>query len=459
MCCVVAITVVDLAAVNVALPSIQADLGTSAADLQWVVVVYSVIIAGFLMLGGRGGDLLGHRRMLVAGIVLLALSSLLAGLSDSLAVLLVGRAGQGFGAAMATPNALAILSHTYAEGAERNRALGIFGAAGAGAAVFGSVLGGLLVEGPGWQWAFFINVPFGLLVAVSIAAVVPADEPRRDQPTVDFAGAATLTLGLMALVLALHQSIGGRLSVGVLVPLAFGLAMLGTFLRVEAGARDPLIPLATLTRRAQASANLSATLLWAAFLGLTYELTLFLQQTLGYSPLAAGASTLPIAVVALLTSGRLAPGAIDRLGAAATIALGAGGVGAGALLLLRAGPEASYPLDLLPAFLVVGLGIGLAQVAIQIAAFAGIESDEAGLAAGAIETSSEIGAALGLALVVAFALANTDAPGAAFHRGLFAIVALAAAVVPVTMLLMRPAEPGSGSEPAESPEPELSGRL
>ncbi len=444
MCCVVAMTVIDLSVVNVALPSIQADLGASPADLQWVVVLYSVVVAGFLMLGGRGGDLIGHRKMLVAGILLLAASSLLAGLSASLGVLLAGRAGQGLGAAMATPNALAILSRTFAEGPERNRALGIFGAAGSAAAILGSVLGGLLVEGPGWQWAFFINVPCGLVLAALVSLAVAPDRPGPGPASFDFAAAAALTGGLMALVVGLHESIGGWLSAATLGPLALGCGLLGAFARIEARTAEPLIPLAALRVRSLAFASLSAGLLWASFLGLIYELTLFLQQVLGYSPLAAGASTLPIAVVAILVSGRCASPLIGRVGAAVTIAIGMASLGAGLLALLRAGSDASYLSDLLPAFLLTGAGIGLAQVAVQIAAFAGVGSGEAGLAGGAVETSTEVGGALGLATVVAIALGSAGGPTAAFHRSALAAAVFAAAGVLVATLLLRPTEGARG---------------
>jgi MFS family permease len=441
MCSVVAMTILDLSIVIVALASIQADLGASAADLQWVVVVYGLLLAGLLILGGRGGDILGHRRVLLAGICLLAGASFLAGISGSLPVLLIGRAGQGIGAAMATPNALAILTRAFAEGPERNRALGIFGAARGTAAVAGTVIGGLLVEGPGWQWAFFLNVPFGLAIAALIALGVPADEPRAKPASVDLAGAAALTVGLMAIVLALHESIDGVLAAATLVPLALGLGLLAGFSRIEGRAAEPLIPPVLLRRPSLAFANLAAALLLAAFLGVIYQVTLFVQEVLGYSPLTAGASMLPVAVSSVLVSARAAPPLIARLGAAATIAIGASGLGLGSLLLVRASGDPYYLVELLPAYCLIGAGVGLGQVAVQIAAFAGVGHGEAGIAGGAIETASEMGGALGLATVVAVALgAGGDATGA-FHHGVLAASALAGAGALVAGLLLRRTEP------------------
>jgi MFS family permease len=441
MCGVVAMTVLDLSVVNVALPSIQTDLDAKPADLQWVVVSYGVIVAGFLMLGGRTGDLAGHRRILVIGIAVLAAASLLAGLSGTLGVLVAGRVGQGFGAALAAPNALAILSRTFAEGPPRNRALGIFGAAGGTAAIVGSIVGGLLVQGPGWEWVFFLNVPLGAVLAALILARVPADAPPPDRARSDIGGAATLTAGLIAVSFGVHASIGaGWLSMQTLVPLLGGLGLLGSFLAVESRVRSPLIPLRTLRKRSLLSANLAAGLLWASFLGLIYQATLFVQQVLGYTPLAAGASTIPIAVLSLGVSARIAPRLISRLGAARTLATGMAIQGAGLLLLTRVPADAGYLGDILPAYAIVGLGLGFAQVAMQIAAFSGVDKDEAGLAGGAIETAREMGGALGLAVLVSIALSGSPDVTEAFHRSVLGAAILAAASAAVALALLRPTE-------------------
>jgi EmrB/QacA subfamily drug resistance transporter len=441
MCGVVAMTVLDLSVVNVALPSIQAHLHAKPADLQWVVVIYGVVVAGFLLLGGRTGDLVGNRKVLLIGISVLATASLVGGLSGSLGLLITARAGQGFGAALATPNALAILSRTFAEGPERNRALGIFGAAGGVAAIAGSIFGGLLVQGPGWQWVFFINVPLGGLLAGLVFVRVPKDVSRPKSSRIDVGGALALTSGLIAATIGVHESIGtGWLSGQTLGPLLGGLGLLVVFVVVEANVASPLIPLATLRRPSLIFANLSAGLLWASFLGLIYEATLFTQQVLHYSPLEAGSATIPIAVLSLGISAKVAPKAITRFGAAKTLALGMAILAVGLLLLIRVPTGASYLVDIFPAFSIVGLGLGFAQVAVQIAAFAGVEHDEAGLAGGAIETSTEMGGALGLALLVSVALRGTSSGTEVFHRSVLAAAIFAAASAVVAIVLLRPAE-------------------
>ncbi|MDO9456336.1 MFS transporter [Nocardioides sp.] len=448
MCGVVAMTVLDLSVVNVALPSIQGDLDVAPADLQWVVVTYGVAVAGFLLLGGRAGDLAGHRRVLVAGIALLAVASLVAALAQDLGVLVAGRAGQGLGAALAAPNALAIVSRTFAEGPERNRALGIFGAAGGTAAIGGSIVGGLLVQGPGWQWVFYLNVPAGLVLGLLVLRRVPVDDVGDVRRGVDLTGAATLTGGLVATTLGVHESTeSGWGAAATLGLLAVGLALLGLFVVVEARVASPLVPLATLRRRSLVAANLAAALLWASFLGLIYQATLFVQQVLGYSPLAAGSSTIPIAVLSLVVSAVVAPRVIARVGAARTLALGMAVLGAGMLLLARVPDGATFLVDLLPAYSVVGLGLGFAQVAVQIAAFAGGEGDEAGLAGGAVETSREMGGAIGLALLVSIALRGADDLTEAFHRSVLGAAVLAALSAVVALALLRP------TETEESPVP------
>lgn len=451
MCGVVAMTVLDLSVVNVALPSIQTDLDANPVDLQWVVVVYGVLVAGFLMLGGRAGDLLGHRRVLVIGIGILAAFSLIGGLAGSLELLLVGRAGQGFGAALAAPNALAILSRTFAEGPARNRALGIFGAAGGAAAIAGSVVGGLLVQGPGWEWVFFLNVPLGALLVGLILARVPADTSSPENARADISGAVTLTGGLIALTLGVHESTdAGWLSAQALLPLLGGLGLLAAFVAIEARVSAPLIPLGTLGKRSLLSANLAAGLLWASFLGLIYAATLFAQQVLDYTPLAAGSSTIPIAVLSLGVSAKVAPRLITRIGAAKTLAIGMAVQAAGLLLLARVGSDAGFLIDILPAYSIVGIGLGFAQVAMQIAAFAGVEKDEAGLAGGAIETAREMGGALGLAVLVSVAVAGTTGTDA-FHRSVLGAAIFAALSAIVAITLLRPTEHAEPTQRAAAP--------
>ena len=440
LCGVVAMTVIDLSVVNVALPSIQADLGVSPANLQWVVVTYGVAVAGFLLLGGRLGDLFGHRLVLLVGVAVLMASSLLGGVSGSFGLLIAARAGQGLGAALAAPNALGILSRTFTEGPERNRALGIFGAAGGTAAVAGSIVGGLLVQGPGWPWVFFLNVPAGAALVTLVLARIPADARRADRSPVDVTGAAALTGGLAAVTFGVHQRVdAGWLSARTLVPLLAGFALIGAFGLIEARVAQPLIPLATLGRRSLIYASLCAGLLWASFLGLIYAATLFVQQVLHWSPLAAGASTIPIAVLSLAGSALVAPWLIARIGSAQTVALGMAILGAGLLLLLRAPSDANYLADIAPAYMVIGTGLGLTQVAVQIAAFAGIEASEVGLAGGAIETAREMGGAFGLALLVSVAPGRAADMTDTFHRSAVAGAVFAGLSALIAIILLRAA--------------------
>lgn len=436
MCGVVVMTVIDLAIVNTALPSIQTDLGAEPADLQWVVVIYGIFVAGFLLLGGRMGDLAGHRRVLMGGVAILTAASLVGGLAGSLEVLIAARAAQGLGAALAAPNALAVLSNTFAEGPERNRAMGIFGAAGGSAAAFSAVLGGLLVQGPGWPWAFFINVPVGVVLFAALARM-PAEAERPARARADATGAIALTLGMMAVAFGVHETIEyGWVSWQALFPLLGGLALLGGFVVHEGRASTPLIPLRTLRKPSLLWANVAAGLLWASFLGLIYQATLFMQQVQGYSPLASGAATLPIAFVSLFIAAQVAPGCVNRIGAAPTIGIGLLIMGAGMLLLSGVPEQADYLTDFVPGYTVIGLGLGLAEMATPLAALAGVREGESGLASGAVETARELGGSLGLALLVSIALGAAVDGTDAFHRSVIgaAICAAVGAVVALTLL-------------------------
>jgi len=299
------------------------------------------------------------------------------------------------------------------------------------------------VQGPGWPWVFFLNVPLGLLLIVLVLAWVPSDAPPPSRARADLGGAGTLTGGLMAVVLGVHDSISsGWGSLATLVPLAGGLGLLAGFVIHEGRTTAPLIPLVTLRKRSLLFANLTAGLLWASFLGLIYEATLFVQQGQHYSPLAAGSSTIPIAVLSLVFSAKIAPRLIDRLGAARTLGAGMAIQGAGLLMLARVPDHVSYVVDLLPAYAVIGigLGLGLAQVAMQIAAFTGVSRDEAGLAGGAIETSREMGGAIGLAVLVSVAVGGAIDNTQAFHRSVIVAAVFAGASAIIALALLRPTE-------------------
>jgi MFS family permease len=448
LCGVVAVAVMDLSVVNVALPSIQQDLRLAPADVQWVVVTYGIAVAGLLMLGGRLGDLFGHRRVLCVGLSVLVMASAVGGLADSLTILILARAGQGIGAAWAVPNALAILSRTFAEGPERTRALGIFGAAGGTSALVGSIAGGLLVEGPGWPWVFFINVPLGVLIVAGATRLIPADTATSVlHARLDVLGAVSLTTGLASLALGVHQTVDNELlSPAVDLPVALGIVMLLVFAAVESRVVHPLIPIGTLSRPSLLWANVCTGLMWASFLGLIFAGTLFTQDELGWSPLQAGSSTIPIAVLSIVANAVLAPRVMTRLGPATTLAVGLLVMTVGLALLVRVPSNASFLLDLAPAYSLLGLGLGLAEVGAQVAAFTGVRDDEAGIAGGALETAREMGGALGVAVLAAAAVAGTS-PTDSYHRIAVgaALLALAGSVVAGT-LLRQAARPPTADE-------------
>jgi EmrB/QacA subfamily drug resistance transporter len=442
----------DIAIVNVALPSIRTDLGLAPTDLQWVVITYGLLLGGLLLLGGRAADLLGHRRVLLAGMGAFTASSLVAGLAGTFELLVACRAGQGVGAALAAPAALAILVNAYPEGAGRTKALGVLGAVSGSAASFGVVLSGVLTSGPGWPWIFFVNVPIGAALLLLVTALVPADaRPGRDggRGRFDVLGAVTVTAGLMAVVYAINRSVDhGWTSAVTLGFLAAGVALLAAFVLVEHSAAAPLMPLSMFRRPTLNAANAVAALVFGAFLATIFQASLFMQQVLGYSPLRTGVAYLAIAVTSVVAAAGIAPRVLGRLGPGSVIAIGQGTSAAGLLLLARAPSDAGYWPHLFPAMVLIGVGVGLSMVAVQVAAFIGIPPSVSGLAGGMVETAREIGGALGTAIVASVAIAASDdllATGTpagvalteGFQRGSLAAAALNLAGVLVALVLLR----------------------
>ncbi|WP_280381286.1 MFS transporter [Nocardia wallacei] len=444
MCGAQFIITLDIAIVNVALPAIQADLGLAPGDLQWVVITYVLLLGGLLLLGGRAGDLLGRRRMLLLGLTLFAVASLTAGISASFAQLVASRAVQGIGAALAAPAALAVLVATFPEGAARTKALGVFGAAGGSAASVGVVVSGALTAGPGWQWVFFINVPIVAAMVALIAKFVPADRGIHRGPF-DAAGAVTVTAGLAALVYAINKSVEhGWTSAVTLGFLTAGVVLLAAFVVVEHRTAEPLVPLSMFRRPTLNAANLVAVLVYAAFFATIFQASLLMQQVLGCSALRTGVAYLAIAATAVVVAAGIAPIVLARLGAGWSLVLAQASSAAGLLWLARVPVYAAYWPDLFPGFLAVGAGVGLSLVSIQVAAFVGIPEAVSGLAGGMVETAREIGGALGTAVVaaVAIAVARGVSEGGAqaltegFRRGslvaaCFSLVAVLAAVTVV----------------------------
>jgi EmrB/QacA subfamily drug resistance transporter len=401
--------VLDIAIVNVALPTIQQDLGLRESTLQWVVVAYGLLLGGFLLLGGRLGDLLGRRRIFLSGLALFTGASLLAGLAGSSEVLIGARALQGFGAALIAPTALAILAVTFAEGSERNGALGIFGAVGGTSASVGVIASGLLTDGPGWRWVFFINVPVGMLLIALAARFLPADKVDAGARHYDAAGAATVTAGLLALVYGLTRAVDhGWGSASTLALFAAAAILLTSFVWVEARSRSPLVPFAILRNRTMVAADLAAFLLFGAFFSFIFLATLLMQQVLAYSPTRTGFAWLATSVTAFLAAGFVGAKLASSFGVRRLLVVGMSLLALGLAWLTRVPAGADYLTDLLPAFLLAGIAIGLSAPSAQIGALSRVAGRDVGLASGLVETMREIGGAVGIAAVSTVLISRTD---------------------------------------------------
>jgi EmrB/QacA subfamily drug resistance transporter len=401
------VVVLDASIVNVALPSIGSALDFSQDNLSWVVNAYVLVFGGFLMLGGRLADLLGRRRMFVIGLILFAAASLAGGLAQSEGWLIAARAVQGLGGALLSPAALSMLTVLFAEGAERNRAMGVWGAvAGSGGAV-GVLLGGMLTQWAGWEWVLFVNVPVATLAALAAFRVLP--ESRRDGPRhFDVAGAVTVTAGLTTLVYALvDASDAGWLSTQTLGLGALALALLASFVLIEHRTKDPLVPFSIFKLRTLTASNIVALLVAAALFAMFFFVSLYMQQVLGYSALKAGLSYLPLAVGIIISAG-VASQLVTKIGYKPVFFAGMVLAAIGLLWFSQVSADGDYLSDILFPSLVVAAGLGFAFVPMMIAAVAGVEPARAGLASGLINTSQQIGGALGLAILASVANSRTD---------------------------------------------------
>jgi EmrB/QacA subfamily drug resistance transporter len=394
--------------VVVALPEIGRDLGYSGQTLQSVISAYAVASAGFLLLGGRAADLLGARRVFITGLALYAGASLAGGLAPSGEVLLAARAVQGLGGALVFPSTLALVNTTFSEGSERNRALTVWGGTGAAGLVIGVLLGGVLTQGLGWEAVFFVNVPLASLAALAAFAVIPADRRPEVTRRFDLPGALSATAGVTLLVFALVQ--GPRLgwgAPGILASVAAGLVLLAALVLIERRSRDPLVPPRLLANRNLAIASAVAFLFMATFGAVLYFLTLYFQEVHGYGALQTGVGfLLPTAFV--LAGSAIAGLLVTRCGLRATLvaALAVGAVGALALSLAMS-PDGSYA-ALVPGLVLLSLGDGLVFTLMFIAAGTGVDDGDQGVASGIASTSTSLGAAVGLALLVLVANAGTD---------------------------------------------------
>src|SRR5690242_1250696 len=406
--------ILDVSVVNVALPSIRDDLGFSVVDLQWVVNAYTITFAGFLLLGGRAADLLGHKKVLLAGLLLFAAASLAGGLSQGQGQLIVARAFQGLGGAVVAPATLSILTTTFTEGAERNRALSVWGAMGAAGGAAGALIGGVLTDVLGWQWPLFINVPIGLVAVLAARRFIAESAPLAGERHYEALGALTVTAGLIVLTFGIVRTDQfGWGAAQTLVPMAVGLVLLAAFLVVEARfSPRPLMPLHVFAVRSVAVANIVVFFLGCAVFAMWYFASLYLQQVLGFSPIEAGVAFLPMtAAIATAStfagrlSGRLGPGRVLTAGMT-LIALGMVGFS-----FVRAG--GGYWSDVFAPSIVTATRIGFSFVPITIAGVAGVRRDEAGLASGLINTSRQFGGSLGLAILATIASSYTAAHGGA----------------------------------------------
>jgi EmrB/QacA subfamily drug resistance transporter len=437
--------VLDVSIVNVALPSIQKQLHFSTGALQWVVSGYALTFGGFLLLGGRLGDALGRRRVFMAGLALFALFSLACGLATSSGVLIATRVLQGAAGAILSPSVYSIVSVTFDEGSERNKALGVLGAvAGSGAAI-GVLLGGVLTEFAGWEWIFFVNVPIALLFVPRVVTESRAPEMARH---FDVAGAVTVTGGLMLLVYGLTRA--PRVGWGSLETISafVGFALLiAAALVIELRSRWPLIDLNIFRRRTLAGANGIGLILGTMVFGTFFLLSLYMQTILGYSPLQTGVGYLAIALTAVVVAG-ISQALVTRVGVRPVLAVGLLSLGGGLAYFTQISPNGSYWSDLFPGFLLVGFGLGFSFVPISIAALSGVTGREAGLASGLINTSQQVGGALGLAILTTVSTTRTDnllgsgvAPPSALTQGFqlafWVAVGLAALGVATTLLVLR----------------------
>ncbi|HXD63740.1 MAG TPA: MFS transporter, partial [Solirubrobacteraceae bacterium] len=415
--------ILDVSVVNVALPAIRHGLGFTEADLQWVVNAYTVTFAGFLLLGGRAADLLGRRRVFVAGLTLFALASLAGGVANSQGVLIAARAVQGLGGAVIAPASLSILTTTFAEGAARNRAVGIWGAMGGAGGAAGVLLGGVLTDLLSWRWILFINVPIGLIAAVAAQRLLLESRNTARAREFDLRGALAATAGLSLLVLGIVRTDQtGWGDTSTLLLIAAGIVLLGVFVLIEGRfARAPLMPLRIYRSRTLSAANVIVLLVGGASFGMWFFVSLYLQQVHDYSPIRAGLAFLPM-TLCIVAGSTGASQLVGRVGAKPILIAGMTSLTAGLFWFSDISVSGTYVGAMLFPSLLTALGIGLAFVPATISAVAGVAPQEAGLASGLVNTARLFGGALGLAILAATATSRTNSD--LHHAGTTAHAAL-----------------------------------
>ena len=441
-------TIIDLTIVNVSLPTIGRDLHFSATSLQWVVTAYALTFGGFMLLGGRAADLLGRRRILMVGLSLFTAASLGAALSNGETSLIAARAVQGLGAAMMLPAALSIVMNMFAEGAERNKALGIWGGLGAGGATVGVIAGGLLTRYAGWQYIFYLNVPIGAAALVLAPRIVPDSRLATTRRRFDALGATAGTGGLVLLVDAIAQAPQyGWGATRTVALLAASAALLVAFVVIEARAEEPVLPLSIFRLRTLAGANVAGLLLGGSFFAFIFVGTLYMQQVLHYSALQTGLAWLAASLTSVALAG-ISQALVTRGGAKVVMAIGMTLIGAGVLWATQAPVHGHFLANLAGPFVVAGAGTAFAFIPISIAALAGVSEHHAGLASGLLNTSQQLGGAIGIAIASSLAASHTQtlvhagnsAPAAltgGFQQALWVLGVIALLAVPTIFALVR----------------------
>ena len=409
LCLGVLMIVLDTTIVNVALPSIAADLGFSETSLVWVVNAYMLTFGGFLLLGGRLGDLYGHRKLFLGGIVLFTVASLACGLSNSQVLLVCARAVQGLGGAVVSAVSLSLIMNLFTEPAERAKAMGIYGFVCAGGGSIGVLLGGLLTNVLSWHWIFLVNLPIGIAVYALCIGLLPEGRGHAEGEKLDVAGAATVTVSLMLAVYAIvNGNEAGWTSAQTLGLLAAAIVLFAVFLLIEARVQHPLMPLGLFRLRNVAVANVAAVLWAAAMFAWFFISALYLQRVLGYRPMQVGLAFLPANVIMAFFSLGLSAKFVMRFGIRVPLAVGLGIAAVGLLLFARAPVDGRFVVDTLPGMLLLGFGAGVAFNPMLLAAMSDVEPGESGLASGVVNTSFMMGGALGLAVLASLAAARSE---------------------------------------------------
>ncbi|MFZ0386152.1 MAG: MFS transporter [Solirubrobacteraceae bacterium] len=457
-------TVVDLTIVNTALPTIGRDLHFSATNLQWVVTAYALTFGGFLLLGGRVADLLGRRQVLMTGLGVFAAASLACALATGDGFLIGARAVQGIGAAVMVPASLSIVMNMFEEGAERNKALGIWGALAASGATVGLVAGGLLTRYAGWQYIFYLNVPIGIAALLLAPRIVPESRTRTSRRRFDAPGVLTGTGGLVLLVYAISQAPRyGWEGTRTVVVLAAAAALLAAFVAVERRAEAPLLPLEIFRGHTLAGANVAGLLLGGSFFAFFFVGTLYMQQVLHYSALQSGVAWLSTSVTSIALAG-LSQYLVTRIGPKVVMAIGMTMIGTGVLWATQVPIHGHYIGNLLGPFAIAGAGTAFAFIPISIAGLAGVEEHQAGLASGLLNTSQQVGGAIGIAIASGIAAGHTKAllhagyaaPAAltgGYQHALWALGAIALIALPAIFVLIRREELSDAVAKTTAPEP------